>query len=154
MFVRDILHAKGSEVYGIDPASTADEAVQQLVRYNIGSLVVFVTGRHRRMVGIITERDILRAQAAHQAPLERLLVFDVMSSHLVTTTAHASLPDVMRLMTRHRIRHLPVLDDDGDLLGIVSIGDLVKAHHDELETENHFMRSYINGEGAEIGTTS
>jgi CBS domain-containing protein len=120
--------------------------VRQLVRYNIGSLVVFGSdGRRRRMLGIVTERDILRAQANRRKPLERLLVREVMSVEVVCTTVDKPLTDAMRLMTEHRIRHLPVVDDNGELFGIVSIGDIVKAQHDELVAENHFMRTYIRG---------
>ncbi len=146
MFVKDILLTKGTDQHSIGPDATADEAVHELVRHNVGSLVVCAfEGGRRCMVGIITERDILRAQDAHRAPLERLPVHAVMSTHVVTSTADAPLTDAMRIMTEHRIRHLPVLDEQGEVVGIISIGDVVKAQHDELATENHFMSDYIQG---------
>ena len=152
MFVKDILLTKGTDVHSIGPDATADEAVHELVRHNVGSLVVYAfEGGRRCMVGIITERDILRAQDAHRAPLERLLVHAVMSTQVVTSTAHVPLTDAMRVMTESRIRHLPILDDEREVVGIISIGDIVKAHHDELAAENHCMRSYIQGEAADIG---
>ena len=81
MFVKDIFRTKGTDVHSIGPDATADDAVHELVHCNVGSLVVYAfEGGRRCIVGIITERDILRAQAAHQAPLERLLVRDVIST--------------------------------------------------------------------------
>jgi CBS domain-containing protein len=154
MIVQDILRVKGTEVHTIRPDATLEDVVLELVRYNVGSLVVMETSSEApepRMVGIITERDILRAQAAHQASLDQLKVENVMSTDLVTALLGDELQEVMRLMTEHRIRHLPVVGE-GRLRGVISIGDIVKAHHDQLEMENHYMRSYIQGEGAELGT--
>ena len=113
MFVSNIIRTKGTEVHTVKPEATADDAVQELVRYNVGSLVVCEPDAHGRprMVGIITERDLLRAQAAHRKPLEKLVVHEVMSRDVVTTTLEETLPVAMRLMTAHRIRHLPVVDE-------------------------------------------
>ncbi len=150
----EILRVKGSEVHTIGPAATLDEVVEELVSYNIGSLVVCESsarGTDVRMIGIITERDILQAQASHRAPLEKMLVADVMSTDLITAEPHDPIEKAMQLMTKHRVRHLPILDGE-QLYGLISIGDVVKAHHDQLEMENHFMKSYISGEGAEIAT--
>jgi CBS domain-containing protein len=97
------------------------------------------------MVGIITERDILRACASRKASLEELRVRDVMSGDLVTGTPHDSVQDAMGVMTNRRLRHLPIVNDDGRLVGIVSIGDLVKHQHDQLSMENHYLKSYIHG---------
>jgi CBS domain-containing protein len=148
MFVQDILRAKGKEVHTIGPEATLDDVVRELVRYNVGSLVVCETeacGTKACMAtGIITERDILRAQAAHRAPLERLIVRSMMTCELITASPHDPLEYAMRRMTYHRVRHLPVIEDE-ELMGIISIGDIVKAHHDELATENHFLKDYIQG---------
>jgi CBS domain-containing protein len=102
-------------------------------------------------VGIITGRDILRAHAARRAPLDELLVAAVMSQHLITAAPADGIERAMWLMNNHRVRHLPILLDN-ELYGIVSIGDIVKAQHDQLAMENHYMRSYIQGEGAEVAT--
>jgi len=153
MFVSNILRTKGTDIHSTVPDATADDVVQDLVKYNVGSLIVLEQDEdgESQMVGIITERDMLRAQAAHRKPLEQLLVREVMSTEVLTTSLEDSLQDAMRLMTNHRIRHLPVMNH-GQLLGIISIGDIIKAHHDELEMENHYMKSYIQGEGADVGT--
>jgi signal-transduction protein with cAMP-binding, CBS, and nucleotidyltransferase domain len=101
------------------------------------------------ILGIITERDILRAVAARRAPLEELRVSSCMSRDLITAQANDDITVAMRLMTTHRVRHLPVVEGE-TLYGIVSIGDIVKAHHDELEVENGLMLTYIQGGGSSI----
>jgi CBS domain-containing protein len=154
MIVQDILRVKGTGVHTIGPDATLADVVQELVRWNVGSLVV-VESRLRdpepEIVGIITERDILRAVAAKEAPLNKRHVKSVMSTNLITVSPGDRLEDAMRMMTQHRVRHLPVVGA-GQLRGVISIGDVVKAHHDQLEMENYFMRSYIQGEGADVGT--
>jgi CBS domain-containing protein len=97
-----------------------------------------------RMVGIITERDVLRSFVKTRKPLTELLVADFMTADVVTGTPEDDVEDAMGLMTRRRIRHLPILDDNR-LAGLISIGDVVKAQHDTLSLENHFMKSYIQG---------
>ena len=150
MLLGDILRQKGPQVHTIASRASCDDAVAKLVQFQIGSLLVR-DASDAPIDGILTERDILRAQAAHWAALDQLKVEVVMSRQLITATSHDTLVHAMRLMTAHRVRHLPIIDEDS-LRGIVSIGDLVKAHHDELEVENHYMRSYIQGEGGELAT--
>jgi CBS domain-containing protein len=142
MFLRDILNAKGPVVHAIDADASLEDVVQQLVRNNCGSLVVYDKSSSQRMVGIITERDILRACAAGKASLSKLNVADAMSANLVVGSPGDSVEDTMGLMTNHRIRHLPVVEDD-QLLGLVSIGDIVKIQHDRLTMENHYLKSYL-----------
>ena len=154
MLLQDILNRKGSDVRMIGPEATADDAVAELVRHNIGSLMVCQfadDGQPLVVLGIITERDILRAQAAHKAPLESLLVANVMTTDLVTAQPSDGVEQAIRLMTEHRVRHLPIVAD-GQLVGVVSIGDIIKAQFDALVAENFYMRSYIQGEGAEVAT--
>jgi CBS domain-containing protein len=150
MLLKEILHDKGGQVHAIGPQATLKDAVAQLVRHNIGSLIVRqgedLSGS---VLGIITERDILRAQACQTQPLDQLRVATVMSVDLVTAEPDSDLGRAMWLMTTRRVRHLPVISA-GELLGIVSIGDIVKAHHDRLELENHHMRSYIQGDRPEL----
>ncbi|GAF90592.1 unnamed protein product [marine sediment metagenome] len=154
MHLHEILRSKGTDIHIIGPEASLDDVVQELVRHNIGSLIVCEStskGMDTQLIGIITERDILRAQATHKAPLELLRVASAMSEELVTATPDDSINVAMKRMTEHRIRHLPIVCE-GRLHGIISIGDVVKAHHDQLELENHFMKSYIQGEGAEVAT--
>ena len=123
--------------------TTVLEAIRTLVDRNIGSLVV-VDGE--RTIGIFTERDILRLAARSPGKLDATKVGDVMTRDPVTAALHDQFDDVMELMTRNRIRHLPVMDA-GRLAGIVSIGDLVKACLDLTEQENVQLRDYIGGAG-------
>ena len=152
MILQEILRKKGSQVFTITAQATVDEAVQNLVENNVGSLLVCEesTGSPS-LQGIITERDILRVLASHCGSLEGLKVGDVMTTELVTVAPTEATVQARKLMTEHRIRHLPVVVD-GQLCGMISIGDIVKRQHELLEQDNHFMRSYIQGEGAERGT--
>ncbi len=146
MTLSDILRSKGSQVYSISAQSTLEDVVQSLVRHNCGSLVVCEGDdcQHGRLLGIITERDILRACAAHEASLAELRVADLMTRELVVGSPDDSIDDTMGLLTDKRIRHLPVVQNNR-LLGLISIGDVVKWQHDSLSLENHYLKSYIHG---------
>jgi CBS domain-containing protein len=139
MLVRDILQSKGMTVYDCSPDDTLADVVDLLVQHNIGSLVVM---SHNEMVGIITERDILRAVAITRGPLEFFRVHERMTRCPLVAAPGDDVADAMCTMTERRIRHLPVVEH-GKLVGIISIGDLVKAQHDELCRENHYLKSYI-----------
>lgn len=139
MLVRDILQDKGRAVHTCSPDDTLADAVDLLVGHNIGSLVVM---HDDEMIGIITERDILRATAVTRGTLEFIRVSDRMTRLPVITAPCDDIASAMGAMTEHRIRHLPVVDG-GRLTGIISIGDIVKAQHDELSRENHYLKSYI-----------
>ncbi|MCE9546327.1 MAG: CBS domain-containing protein [Planctomycetia bacterium] len=143
MTLYEILRHKGASVHTISPDASLADVVQKLVACNCGSLVVCHEDSPTIMLGIITERDILRACAARRGPLERTVVADVMSARLITGRHADSVETIMGLMTRERIRHLPVVEDD-QLVGLVSIGDIVKAHHDALSMENHYLKEYIH----------
>ena len=141
MHLREILEHKGRKIYSCTPDESLTEVVHRLVEQNVGSLVVLEQGR---MVGIITERDILRACHDGSATLQRELVVDRMTPKPVTLSPDHELSEAMDLMTERRIRHLPVTKEH-ELFGIVSIGDLVKAQQEELARENHYLKSYIQG---------
>jgi CBS domain-containing protein len=146
MLLQDILRQKGSAVHTIRPEATLDDVVQTLVRHNCGSLVVTAADSSSSMLGIITERDILKACAAKRAPLDQVRVSEAMTTKDVAMGTPAdSVEETMGTMTNRRIRHLPVVAD-GRLIGIVSIGDIVKAQHDHLTMENHYLKTYIHGE--------
>ena len=139
MKTHEILTVKGNQVHTIVPDATLADVVQKLVAHNCGSLVVV---EHERMIGIITERDILRACASGCGELHERRVRDHMSTNLVTGLPDDEVSDIMGLLTRHRVRHLPI-QKDGRLMGLISIGDVVEAQYDELCTENHFLKEYI-----------
>ncbi len=150
MTLRDILHAKGHVVHTIGSDATLDNVVQTLVKHNCGSLIVVdpAPGPERRkkprMVGIVTERDILKACAANKGLLPHMAVISAMTSDVATGSPDDSVEDTMGLMTERRIRHLPVLEG-GELVGLVSIGDVVKMQHDQLSMENHYLKNYLHG---------
>jgi CBS domain-containing protein len=148
MLLSEVLSQKGKEVRTISSDASIGDVVTELVRCNIGSLLV-QDSPGGPILGIITERDILRAVAERQAPLDQLRVSTCMTCDLITARAQDDITVAMGLMTTHRVRHLPVIEG-GTLYGIVSIGDIVKAHHDELEVENCLMLSYIQGGGSSI----
>jgi CBS domain-containing protein len=145
MILQEILRQKGSTVYTIRPDASLDDVVRTLVHFNCGSLVVTEGDSSSPMLGIITERDILRACAAKCAPLDQLRVGEAMSRDVTVGSPADSVEDTMGTMTNRRIRHLPIIEDDR-LVGLISIGDVVKAQHDHLTLENHYLKGYIHGE--------
>ena len=142
MNVHTILRNKGKSVVTIHPDATVDRAVAVLRLRGIGALVVSDDGRN--VVGIVSERDIVEALARHGGELLTVSVGEVMTCPVVTCEPEDSVAELMAEMTNRRIRHFPVLED-GRLVGIVSIGDLVKSRLDEIEYEAHSMRSFIAG---------
>ena len=139
MKLQEILRVKGTGVHKIGPEASLAEVVQRLVECGCGSLLVCDGDR---MVGIITERDILRACAAKAAPLEEIRVTVHMTVEVVTGSPGDDVSDIMGLMTSKRIRHLPIMED-AELAGMISIGDVVKAQHAHLSVENHYLKEYI-----------
>lgn len=140
MFVKEILHEKGYDVHTIENNVTLMEVVDELVDRKCGSLVVVDSAG--KMIGIVTERDILRACAERHTPLAETSLDEAVIRNLVTAQLTDKVGDLMGVMTERRIRHLPVVEDD-ELVGLVSIGDVVKAQHAELRVENQFLKEYI-----------
>lgn len=141
MKIQEILEGKGREVVTIEEDRTVLEAVRRLVERGIGALVVV---REGAPVGILSERDVLHLTAHAADGLGDLVVGACMTRDLVTTAPGSDLHDMMGVMTRKRIRHLPVVEADA-LVGIVSIGDLLKAAQELAERENNHLRRYIQG---------
>lgn len=142
MKVELILKAKGRAVETTAPDADMRLVVHKLSSLGIGALVVSPDGR--RVSGTVSEREIVRAINKHGAEVLDLTAADVMSRNAPTCSANDLLQDVMAQMTRTRHRHVPVLDENGDLAGIVSIGDLVKYRLDEMEMEANVLRdAYI-----------
>lgn len=142
MKIKEILRRKGATVHTITPDSTVQDAMSLLVEHNIGGLIVREKGGG--IVGIITERDILRQCAAGTHDPEGVFVSDVMTKELIIGVPDDDLTYVMGIMTKNRIRHLPVMNGE-ELEGIISIGDVVNAHLQETEFENRLLKDYIHG---------
>ena len=141
MKIADILRSKGYDVVTIPETRSVLDAIGVLVRHDIGALVA--TDR-ARPTGIITERDILRLAARSPTALGSIQVGGVMTRDPVTTTLDDELTEMMDVMTERKIRHLPVVER-GELVGIVSIGDLLNACRRVAEEENSHLRQYIQG---------
>jgi len=144
MTLQEILRVKGSTVHTIGPEATLDDAARTLVQHRVGSLLVCDRdlSEGEQLVGIITERDLLYCSAERQCLLCEVKVSEVMTTELVTGNPDDPVESAMGVMTARRIRHLPVLSE-GRLVGLISIGDVVKAQHDQLALENRFMKDYI-----------
>ena len=143
MKVGDISKLAAIELQTISPDRPVQEAVARLVERNIGALPV--CEQDGRVVGIITERDVLRLVADQPvADAMGKAVGEIMTRDLVIGVPDDDIGYVMRVMTEHRIRHLPILDGER-LVGIISIGDVVKAKMEESSTELRFLRDYVAG---------
>jgi CBS domain-containing protein len=140
MTVKSILSAKGTEVLTIEPTTNVAAAAKVLAERKIGALVV--TGPDRRVIGIVSERDIVQELAAHGAASLDLPLTEVMTRKVVTCGISDTISSVMERMTAGKFRHLPVVEQ-GRLAGIVSIGDVVKHRLQEMEQEQSALRDYI-----------
>ncbi len=136
MLISDVLRAKGREVAKIAPDERVREAVRRLSEQRIGAIVV--EDAWMKMVGIFSERDLLNAIARRGPEVLDAAVSDIMTTHVLTCTSSERVDAALAMMTLKRIRHLPVVDA-GQLVGIVSIGDLVKHRLDEKELEANVL---------------
>ena len=141
MRVSDLLATKGREVATISQGRTVNDAVQVLKERGIGALVV--TGPTPPLVGIVSERDVVRAVAARGAAALDESVAQIMSSEVTACDEDTAVEILMGLMTERRIRHVPVVHE-GSLVGMVSIGDVVKARFDQLEHEKKDLLDYVS----------
>ena len=141
MNVQTILGTKGTAVITIADGVSLADAAMTLRDNKVGALVVSNDGQH--IDGIVSERDVVRALANHGASALGRPVSSAMSTEVVTCRAEDAVESLMLSMTERRIRHLPVVDDDGVLGGVISIGDVVKARLRQLEAENQQLYDYI-----------
>lgn len=138
--IAQILKAKSRGVSTARPDDTLEEIATRLAQRKIGAIVI--VGDHGSVDGIISERDIIRMIAAHGSKAFAMQARAVMTRDVVCCTRACTLDEVMEVMTKGRIRHLPVVED-GALVGIVSIGDVVRHHAAEVELEVSAMRGYL-----------
>ena len=139
--VADILARKGSQVHTVSRDATVFQAIELMVRHNLGSLVVM---DGETIAGIFTERDFLRRVALEQRDPRVTPVHEVMTERLVCLDPERTVKECMSIMSQERIRHLPVLEGR-KLAGMVSIGDLVKHMADEHEVQVRYLTDYITG---------
>lgn len=140
MNVQSILETKGSDIVSIAPTATLQTAVHRLAEHRIGALLVL--GPDRRVVGIVSERDIVRVLAERGASVLSEPLSTVMTRTVVTCARSDTIGDIMERMTKGKFRHVPVVDQDR-VIGVVSIGDVVKQRLREMEDESSALRDYI-----------
>jgi CBS domain-containing protein len=140
MNVKTILAAKGGNIVCIEPSADLAAAAQLLSTHQIGA--VLIRGAGGRLAGILSERDIVRALAEHGAAALTLQVGQVMTRNVATCDEDDTIASIMEQMTAGKFRHMPVVTK-GQLVGLVSIGDVVKQRVGEIETESEALRDYI-----------
>ena len=140
MIVKSIIETKGGDVVTLEPSVSLDTAAKLLAARRIGAVVVL--GADDRVVGILSERDIVRAISERGAAAMQESVSQVMTRKVVTCTLDETIHSVMERMTAGKFRHVPVIEQ-GRLAGIISIGDLVKHRIVEMEQESDALKSYI-----------
>ena len=140
--VSDILQSKGRDVLGIDGSATVLDAVAKMVEGNVGALLVY---DGERLEGIVTERDYLRRVTMQGRDERTTPVREIMTTEVAYVGPEASIDECMAVMTERRIRHLPVLTGDREVVGIVSIGDVVKFQSTEQQVQIRFLTEYITG---------
>lgn len=139
MKVNDLLSIKDSTIHHTAPNTKLLDAIQKLNKNNIGALLVI---ENEKLAGIITERDVLHA--VENKDINKLKVEDIMTKKLLTGTKEDTIDDVMNVMTVNHIRHLPILENDV-LIGIISIGDIVKTQLQRSKAEAEHLKDYIHG---------
>ncbi len=141
MNVEHILAGKGREVRTIGPEATVSDALHRMHDERVGALVVSADGA--RIAGIISDRGVMDALATHGTAVLGASVGSVMTTDVFTCSRDDRVSGIMALMTKRRIRHVPVVEGDGRLCGIVSIGDVVKHRLDEIQGEADALREYV-----------
>jgi CBS domain-containing protein len=144
MHVAAVIKRKGSNVVSISPDSTISDAARLLTEHRIGA--VLVLDGSEGILGIISERDIIRGLAKHGPDALSQSVGVLMTREVQHCSPRDTIAEIMTVMTKRRFRHLPVVDD-GKLLGMISIGDVVKQRLDETELEVETLRGYVTGQG-------
>ena len=141
MKISDVLRSKGGGVVTIQPDDTVDHLLALLDEHHIGAIVVSTDGAS--VEGIVSERDIVRHLHATGTSVLEGPVSAIMTSEVTTGSASDNIADLAGTMTEMRVRHVPILDEDGTLTAIVSIGDIVKHRLSELQSERDALRDYI-----------
>ncbi len=140
--VEDILKTKGAQVWSIPPEATVFEAINLMAEKNVGALLVMEQGR---LVGVVSERDYTRKVILQGRASKQTSVREIISAQVIYVDPQASVQECMRLMVSHRIRHLPVIQQ-GKVVGVVSIGDLVNWIISSQQSTIHQLHNYIAGQ--------
>ena len=132
----------GKKVETISSSASVHDLVNSLNTHHVGALVVSADGK--KIDGIVSERDVVRAMPGKLDQLIGMRVLDIMTAEVITCTQESTVAELMAIMTERRIRHIPVVAESGELISIVSIGDIVKAHITEIEVERKALADYVN----------
>ena len=141
MTVKSILSKKGGDVISIEPTATLETAVRKLAEHRIGALLVL--GPDRRVIGILSERDIVRVLAEQGADVLKQPLAQVMTRKVVSCSQTETVGTIMERMTTGKFRHVPVVEQD-QVVGVISVGDVVKHRLHEMEQETAALRDYIH----------
>jgi len=139
MKVSNVLQDKGNDVFTVRPEETINTLTHRLRALRVGAVIVSRDGN--TVDGIISERDVTYGLAEHGSELLNMKVSDLMTASVVTCSLESTISDLMKLMTQRRVRHLPVVEN-GKLVGIISIGDIVRYRLNEMQIEADVMRDY------------
>ena len=140
--IKEILAEKGDNIWSIEPDQSVFEAIKLLAEKEIGAIAVTENGR---LIGIVSERDYARQIILKGRSSENTKVRDIMSKDVFTAKTNQEVRECMEIMTRRRIRHLPIINDNNKLIGMISIGDLVRAIIAEQESTIGDLEKYISG---------
>jgi CBS domain-containing protein len=140
--VQDVLAVKGTSVHSIAPSATVLEATQKMNAHKLGALLVMVDGQ---VVGMFTERDVLRRVVAEERNPAQCTVAEVMTSDVICCQAEDDLEEISAIMQQKKIRHVPVCDHSGRMMGMISIGDVNAYHASNQEMHINFLSEYIYG---------
>lgn len=141
MTLSDLLQQKSPQLVSVRSSATVLEATRLMIEHRVGSLLV--ESDEGRLVGIATERDILRFCSQQEGEMEKTPIEAVMTTDVIVASPDCDPRDAMAMMTEHRFRHLPVIDE-GRPVGLISIGDLVKAELEDVRVEVKYLRDYIS----------
>lgn len=141
--VRELLERKGYDIWSISPDAAVYDAVELLDEKNVGALMV--VDEDMKLVGLVSERDVARKTILREQPTKHTPVRDIMTENVLYVTPDENINECMALMTDKHIRHLPVLADSDKLIGVISIGDVVKAVIGEKEYQLEQLEKYVQG---------
>jgi len=140
--VRDVLAAKGDQIHAVNPSTTVLAAIQRMNQHKIGAMLVMEQGQ---VVGMFTERDVLRRVVGEERQPSSVTVGEVMTEEVICCQPDMDLDEVSAIMSQKKIRHLPICDEDGKVHGMISIGDVNAHHASDQEAQIHFLSEYIYG---------
>lgn len=137
--IRDILKEKGQKIYYVSPETTVYESLEKMSAYNVGSMLVM---ENEKLLGIFTERDYMKKIILQNKASKTTMIKDIMTTNPICLTPSDSVDSALSIMTKQHCRHLPIIEES-KIIGVVSIGDLVKAKISDLDSTIKYLNDYI-----------